>query len=1008
MDQNYFATSGVDNAPLHAQPNGGGSADGVYAFASTSAFPANAYNSSNFWVDVVFNYTAGAPSPLSVGTTSLSNGTQSVLYNQSLAAIGGTAPYRWSLLSGTLPSGLTLAAGGQISGTPASVGTSNFTVQVTDSSAPGQSATQALSITVVEPVGSQNNGELNGDYAFTFSGISGSASGSSAFAAVGRFTADGAGNLTNGELDTNGVGAVVTAQSFIGTYAIGADGRGVMTLNIGGNSAKLAFAMIANGNARFIEFDAGGGSGTIGSGAMEKVDSTAYSTAKLAGDYAYGLAGFDNSNNRAAIAGRFTSNGAGTLTNAAGDLNAYGTVYSMTFTAANYTVADAASGRGTMNLAFLFGGMPGSLNFVFYIVNAGKLFAMERDAVTSSTPLLRGTVLQQQGPSGGFSNASLNGSVVIYLSGLSVCSSGTGPAPKVLAGLLTGDGNGALTLTFDENCGGTPNSGIGTSGTYSVASNGRTSITVGNGAVAYLVSPNQAFLFSTDGSVLSGFGEPQAGVSFANSAVKGAYTGLATNPTTFGVAVFSGEFTADGASPTGNISGTEDIGTPSGPNPGVALNATYTVSSSPANGRGTMTVTSGPGGSSIVYAISPLKFVALSLSDPNPAVLLFEQSSVSQSISSLTLSPTSVTSGNSATGTVALSGPAPSGGAVVSLSSSNPSAATVPSSVTVAAGATSATFAVTTSAVSAATPVTVSASYGGATQTATLTVNPAAVAPSITAQPASQTVTAGQTATFTAAAAGTAPLSYQWRKNGTAIAGANSSTYTTPPSTTSDNGAQFTVVVTNAVGSVSSNAATLTVTPPPLPTVSSLTLNPTSVTGGSSSAGTVTLSGPAPSGGAVVSLSSSNPIAAMIPSSVTVAAGATSATFTVSTNPVGTSTSATISASYGGVTRTASLAVTSATLSSLTLNPTNVTGGSSAVGTVTLSGPAPSGGVVVTLSSNNVLVANTPSSVTVPAGSTSASFSITTLPVLLQTTVRISASYRAKTLSANLTVSPFL
>src|SRR6266478_9494350 len=111
--------------------------------------------------------------------------------------------------------------------------------------------------------GGVNNAELNGDYAFTFNGITGNGGVSSVFAALGRFTADGAGNLTNGELDTNGVGAGATAvaRTFTGTYAIGADHRGVMTLDIG---TKFAFAMIANGNAQFIEFDAVGGSGKIG------------------------------------------------------------------------------------------------------------------------------------------------------------------------------------------------------------------------------------------------------------------------------------------------------------------------------------------------------------------------------------------------------------------------------------------------------------------------------------------------------------------------------------------------------------------------------------------------------------------------------------------------------------------------------------------------------------------------------------------------------------------------
>src|SRR5467141_4496883 len=242
--------------------------------------------------------------------------------------------------------------------------------------------------------------ELNGNYAFTFSGITGNGSVSSFFATVGRFTADGAGNLTNGELETNGVGAraALVAQSFTGSYSIGADNRGVMTLNFSGSSAKLAFAMLANGNAQFIEFDASGGSGTIGSGTMEKADTAAYSTARITGDYAFGAAGFDNVNNRAAIEGRFTSNGTGTLTSPVGDLNGYGTDYAMTFTAANYAVSNSATGQGTMHLAFTFGGTPGSLNFVFYVVNSGKLFIMESDAVTTATPLLNGVVVQQQTP----------------------------------------------------------------------------------------------------------------------------------------------------------------------------------------------------------------------------------------------------------------------------------------------------------------------------------------------------------------------------------------------------------------------------------------------------------------------------------------------------------------------------------------------------------------------------------------------------------------------------------
>jgi len=85
------------------------------------------------------------------------------------------------------------------------------------------------------------------------------------------------------------------------------------------------------------------------------------------------------------------------------------------------------------------------------------------------------------------------------------------------------------------------------------------------------------------------------------------------------------------------------------------------------------------------------------------------------------------------------------------------------------------------------------------------------MAPSISRQPASQTVPVGQIATFSVAATGTAPLTYQWKKNSVAISGANSSSYTSTATTISDNGAQFSLVVSNAAGSATSSAATLTV-----------------------------------------------------------------------------------------------------------------------------------------------------------------------------------------------------
>jgi putative Ig domain-containing protein len=91
-----------------------------------------------------------APPQLTITTTSLPNGTVGAPYSQQLSATGGTTPYSWSLISGSLPAGLTLnATTGVISGTPTTAGTSPFTAQVADSGSPQQSAQRALSISVV-------------------------------------------------------------------------------------------------------------------------------------------------------------------------------------------------------------------------------------------------------------------------------------------------------------------------------------------------------------------------------------------------------------------------------------------------------------------------------------------------------------------------------------------------------------------------------------------------------------------------------------------------------------------------------------------------------------------------------------------------------------------------------------------------------------------------------------------------------------------------------------------
>ena len=221
----------------------------------------------------------------------------------------------------------------------------------------------------------------------------------------------------------------------------------------------------------------------------------------------------------------------------------------------------------------------------------------------------------------------------------------------------------------------------------------------------------------------------------------------------------------------------------------------------------------------------------------------------------------------------------------------------------------------------------------------------------------------------------------------------------------------ITVTVGDGLGGSVVNRAFVTVSHGATNTTSiaSLTLNPASVASGGASTGTVTLNAVA-TNGAVLTLSSSNTAAATVPATVTVAPGASTATFPVSAKFVSSSTNVTISGTLGGVTQNATLTVTppTVTLQSFTVSPTTVGGGVSATGTVTLSAAAPVGGAVVGLSSSVSSIASVPASVTVPAGSSSTTFPVTTHALSTPTTVVLSASYVGTTLNLNLRVAPLV
>ena len=408
----------------------------------------------------------------------------------------------------------------------------------------------------------------------------------------------------------------------------------------------------------------------------------------------------------------------------------------------------------------------------------------------------------------------------------------------------------------------------------------------------------------------------------------------------------------------------------------------------------------------------------------------WEQSSlgISPLLFALSLNRDTVIGGNSLTGTVTLKRPAPAGGIDVTLVSSDTALARPPAHVLVPEGSAAASFPIATSVVSASTPITL---YTGtandryqAPETRLILTPPGSAAPAsslATVSVASSSIPAGGSTTGTVTLTGPAPPggAAVWVVGSmegqvvtpiggvTVPAGSQSATF--PITAPQVIGSHWVLIQARYGNSAGMHAAVLRIDPafPAIPDVIALVTAQPSVVAGDSVRATVGLVTPAPPGGTTVNLSSSDP-AAHVPASVFIAAGNSANSFTITTDPSSSFTSASISATTGGEAKSVFLTIfenpnASASLSSLTPSVTSATGGTSIPATVTLSGAAPSGGAVVTLSTSNAGAAQVPATVTVPAGQTSRSFTITTFAVTANTPVTIAGTYGV-TRSATITV----
>lgn len=392
----WLITSGSLPPGLSLNQNSGAIA-GTPTTTGTFPFTAQATDSEGNTGSAQLSITIGTGT-LVVTTTQLPTGTQTVPYQATLGAAAGMPPYTWSVISGSLPSGLGLDGNtGIISGTPAGPGgPSNFTVQVTDSAQNTASAPLQLAI-----VAQLTNSAFSGYYAFSVSGFQNG----NAFVLAGSIAPDGTGNIPTGVLDLNiGAGSPTFGTSLTGTYSIGGNGTGTMSITAGGlGTLNFRFTLSAQGLGQLILDNAD--PNPRGAGLLFQANPLNFHLPPP-GNYAFGSVGADYAQQRYASAGAMLFTTVGGV-NGTQDFNNNGTTGNRTFTGQFLTV-NALTGRGQATLHFSDGN---TNHYAYYVVNNGQLLFIATDPISALDPLIVGSILVQQ--TSAFNNSFLQGTTVI-------------------------------------------------------------------------------------------------------------------------------------------------------------------------------------------------------------------------------------------------------------------------------------------------------------------------------------------------------------------------------------------------------------------------------------------------------------------------------------------------------------------------------------------------------------------------------------------------------------------
>jgi hypothetical protein len=464
------------------------------------------------------------------------------------------------------------------------------------------------------PCGTGSESLLTGQYAFVLRGFDGSGNVALIGGVLTASGASGSSNLT-GVMDMNLSGGVQSnLQIAAGSnYTVGSDGRGCMAITTTAGTQNYRFSLGASGNGHMIDFDT---AGPFTTGVLRKQTASAFSTAQISGNYAFGSASPQDS---AQGGGKVASMGvvnfnAGSITGGSLDVNQYiaatntdildgvsgATAWPaspIAISGGSYTIS-GTTGRGTATLT-----VGGSVSSDFlYVVSSNEVLTISSDARTVN-PLAAGVAFKQSG--GPFANTSLNGTSVVYNSKLS--SNGGTPNSGVSIGIVTVTAAPNFSFAGYSNGGGnisTPTNNSA-SGTFSVAANGRVTLTVSGGGNQtpefYLISPNNGFSVFSGNGADSGLMEAQTSTSVSGTYAYGSIAPQsAGEKDSTGAPVFS--------SP--NVTGTGDDNAQGTLSPNGAISNTYSVD---ANGVVFMPASCTPGTNcnKIGTVITSSKFVMM-------------------------------------------------------------------------------------------------------------------------------------------------------------------------------------------------------------------------------------------------------------------------------------------------------------------------------------------------------------------------------------------------------------